>query len=69
MGPCLHFWYSRFLPQLVNRVVGPSASKFKASLTGMLFDQLAFAPVFLTGFYIFVNFVRDFTVKSAQYGV
>lgn len=38
-------------------------------MTGMLFDQLAFAPVFLTGFYIFANFVRDFTIASAKYGV
>lgn len=34
----------------------------------MVFDQLAFAPVFLTGFYIVVNFFRDFSLKSAQYG-
>lgn len=69
LGPCLHYWYSKFLPQAVNRVLGAKASKFRASMTGMLFDQLLFAPGFLTGFYVFANFVRDFTYKSALNGV
>lgn len=70
LGPCLHVWYSKLLPQVVNRVVGAStASKFKPAFTGMLFDQLAFAPVFLTGFFVFANWVRDFSLSSAVGGV
>lgn len=70
LGPCLHVWYSKLLPQVVTRVVGTApASKFKPAFTGMLFDQVAFAPVFLTGFFIFASWVKDFSPKSAVGGI
>ena len=74
IGPILHVWYSRFLPQLVNKVSSGAASgaasgasaslrdKIKSAIPGTLFDQLLFAPPFLFGFFIFSSFVTDFTI-------
>lgn len=50
-------------------MVGTTPSTFKPAFVGMLFDQLAFAPIFLTGFFIFANWVRDFSAASAKGGV
>jgi hypothetical protein len=66
LGPILHVWYSKFLPQLVNRVMGSTggpvtttlAGRAKAAIPGTLFDQLLFAPAFLSGFFVFSNFIK-----------
>lgn len=68
LGPCLHFWYSKYLPNIVTKLVG-NEGKFKPAFVGMLLDQLAFAPVFLSGFFVFLSFVKDFTLQSAKDGV
>lgn len=68
LGPCLHIWYSKLLPQIVNRVVGQSTSKFVPAFTGMLFDQLLFAPIFLSGFFVFLGFMNDPSAKGIQKG-
>lgn len=76
LGPCLHVWYSRLLPQLVNRVTGGAAastsntigSRIKSAIPGTLFDQLLFAPIFLYGFFVFATWADDFKLSSAQKG-
>ena len=69
LEPVLHVWYSKLMPQVVSRVTGGATAatnqnnqlgKFKSALPGMLFDQLLFAPLFLSGFFIFSSFVSDF---------
>lgn len=56
LGPCLHFWYSKYLPRLVSNLVS-SQGKFKPAFVGMLLDQIVFAPIFLSGFFVFAGFV------------
>jgi hypothetical protein len=77
LGPCLHFWYSKFLPQLVNRVIGNAggpaatslADRAKAAIPGTLFDQLLFAPPFLAGFFIINSFIKEFSISSVLKGI
>ena len=69
LGPSLHVWYCKGLPQVVNRVAGPNASKFKASFTGMLFDQILFAPIFLSGFFVVQGLVGERSLEGVSKGV
>lgn len=46
---------------LLKAPVDPTskAHRLKAATLGMLLDQLLFAPPFLTGFFIFNNWVKE----------
>jgi hypothetical protein len=57
-GPCLHFWYSKYLPKCVALVYRGGKSKLLPALIGMGYDQLAFAPCVLSGFFIFLNITK-----------
>lgn len=65
MGPALHFWYSKLMPRIVNSIIKPTsnpndgANRFKFAAVGMALDQLLFAPIFLTGFFVFANWVKE----------
>lgn len=50
---------------MVNRVIGDSSSKYKAAFTGMLFDQLLFAPIFLAGFFTVQGIVNERSLSGA----
>lgn len=76
LGPILHIWYSKLMPQMVSRIVrntpnqADSLSKrITGAIPGTLLDQLLFAPPFLAGFFIFNSFVQDFKAESAKKGV
>ena len=69
LGPSLHVWYCKGLPQVVNRVLGANPTKFKASFTGMLFDQLLFAPIFLAGFFTIQGLVNERSFEGVKSGI
>lgn len=69
LGPCLHFWYSKFLPKISGAILPATAGKYARAGVGMFFDQVMFAPVFLFGFFIVNSFNETFTMKGAERGV
>jgi protein Mpv17 len=68
-GPCLHFWYSKLLPRIVSKFLPASEVSLSTALLGMAFDQLAFAPLVLSGFFIFLNFTKEPEMKGIKVGV
>ena len=67
-GTALHFWYSKFLPR-ISAAVFSQCSKPVSVFGRMLFDQLLFAPVLLTGFYPLNQVVMDRDIGSLGKGV
>ncbi len=68
IGTCLHVWYSRLLPALGNTFI-KSQSKTIQVFGRMLFDQLLFAPILLTGFFPINQVIIDRDVKSFGKGI
>lgn len=67
LGPILHVWYSKLLPKAVYKTLGPNPSNFKQAFLGMIYDQMT-GPIFLPGFFIFVNWFGSFSIESIKYG-
>jgi len=68
IGSCLHVWYSRLLPALSNTFI-KSNSKSIQVFGRMLFDQLLFAPILLTGFFPINQIIIDRDIKAFGKGV
>lgn len=68
IAPCLHFWYCKALPKISAQLFS-NASKFVKVFGSMLFDQLLFAPVLLTGFFAFNGLVVERSLSGAQKGI
>ena len=68
LGPCLHFWYSKYLPAVINKCIGDTPNKYKRAFTGMIFDQILFAPTFLSGFFIVMGFNSSFSMEGVKQG-
>lgn len=69
LGPFLHYWYGGILPKLLGRTVGVGASKIKGAFVGMLMDQLGASPIYAFGWFILANWIEDFTIASAKFGL
>lgn len=74
----MHMWYSKILPRLIKAITGNTTSgasgtmlqRVKYAIPGTLLDQLVCVPPFLTGFYIFSNWVKhNFTLEGLNAGV
>jgi hypothetical protein len=61
MGPCLHYWYTHSVPAILRIIFSNHSkdNKFVRAATGMAFDQLLFAPIVLSGFFVFLNLVKE----------
>ena len=57
IAPMLHFWYCKMLPRIAAPLL-PS-STIGQVFGKMAIDQLLFAPLILSGFYIFLTTVSD----------
>lgn len=68
IAPALHLWYCKLLPR-VQAILFPAVSKTVKVLGSMALDQLAFAPVLLTGFFPINQVVMDRDVNSFGKGV
>jgi hypothetical protein len=51
-APCLHAWYCKILPKIGDKLFSTSTKTVRV-IGSMLFDQLAFAPILLSGFFTF----------------
>ena len=69
LGPCLHLWYCKGMPIVINRTLGSNPSRMSSSVTGMLYDQLLFAPIFLSGFFVFQGVVNERSPKGISKGI
>ena len=56
------------IPRIVPKLVGANASQLKFAFTGMLIDQLMFAPIFLSGFFMFQSFIQTFDSEGIKKG-
>jgi len=61
-------WYCKLLPR-VQTVLFPASSKAVNVFGSMLLDQLAFAPILLSGFFTLNQIVVDRDIKSFDKGV
>ncbi len=62
IGPMLHINYSKVLPALVP----DKGSASSVALKKLMFDQLCFAPICMSGFFILINCIEG---KGAQSGI
>ena len=69
ISPALHFWYGRGVPLVTSKVFGNNLSPFMKSVGGMVFDQLLFAPILLSGFFVFNGFIQTFDMDGLKNGV
>lgn len=68
IAPALHLWYCKLLPR-IQAVIFPQATKVVKVFGSMALDQLAFAPILLTGFFPINQVVMDRDIKSFKKGV
>ena len=68
IAPALHTWYCKVLPKISNAVFSTSTKTVRV-MGCMALDQLAFAPILLTGFYPINQIVVDRTLDSFGKGV
>jgi protein Mpv17 len=68
IAPALHVWYCKLLPTISGALFSTSTKTVRV-LGSMLFDQLLFAPILLTGFYPVNQIVVDRDINSFGKGV
>ena len=62
-------WYCKVLPAIGAKLFNESTSKAGRVFTSMAFDQLLFAPIFLSGFFIYDGLTKDFSVNGFGKGI
>lgn len=51
-APMLHFWHSKMIPIVSNKLFTDATSKFVKVGSLVAIDQLLFVPVLISGFFI-----------------
>jgi protein Mpv17 len=69
IAPALHVWYCKLLPTISTKVFAATTTKSVRVFGQMLFDQLLFAPILLTGFYPVNQMVVDRDLGAFKKGV
>lgn len=54
----LHFWYCKLLPPIAARIL-PENNHIAQTFGKMALDQIVFAPIILSGFFIFHSAVSE----------
>lgn len=53
----LHFWYCKILPPIAARILPQNPTAL--TLGKMALDQIVFAPIILSGFFIFLSTISE----------
>ena len=63
-APMLHFWHSKIIPIISNKLFSDTTSKILRVGTLVAIDQLLFVPVLISGFFIAKSLTESFSVKG-----